>query len=230
MRAVIVFVDQVAGVVHGIDSVDVVNVAVAVVVDVVGFPAPARFAGIGPQVGSEVLVGDARAGVGEGHDDVRRHVLEVPGLGRVNVRVGRAQVLSGVVQVPLEAVEEVRVVRRGCRLPHAVVEIGRFDVSAPAVAFDERLRVRAFGQFQDVNVSEAGELVVNLHPLEGVNAVEFGFMPGLGNDEDSVGAVGHRRWRCWRLWRQYGKRGEGAQNEPLKLKSEIRSPKSERNP
>jgi hypothetical protein len=85
----------VAVVVGEVVAVHVVHVAVAVVVEAVA----RDLAGVGPDVGREVGMGVVDAGVDDRDDHRRIAGREVPGLRRVDARVG-CPPLPGVVQAP----------------------------------------------------------------------------------------------------------------------------------
>ena len=96
-----------------VPAVDVVDVAVAVVVDaIVG-----NLAGVGEDVGLKIGMGLAVVGVAyldSRVDDRHDHVGgggQVPSLGRINIRVRNASHLSGVVHAPL--LTEGRIVGEG---------------------------------------------------------------------------------------------------------------------
>ena len=109
MRAVAVDVHRV-GITSGkVPAVDVVDVAVAVVVDAVTW----NLAGVHPDVVGQVFVGVVNARVDHGDDDTPGAGRDIPGLGSIDVGVRRAAELSGVVQAPeLVEVDVVGVGRR----------------------------------------------------------------------------------------------------------------------
>ena len=114
VRAVAVVVHRVAVVVDEVVAVDVVDEAVAVVVDAVA----GDLAGVGPDVGGQVGVGVIDAGVDDGDDDAAAAGGDVPGFRGVDVGVGRAAGLAGVVQAPEGT--ELRVVRNLVQLQEVV--------------------------------------------------------------------------------------------------------------
>jgi hypothetical protein len=141
-------VGAVALVVHGIriaigrvDSMAVVDVAVAVVIDSVG----GALGRIAPDVGREVFVVVIDAGIDDGHDDAGGAAADVPAFRRVDVVIGRAPGLSGVVQGPLLGKE--RVVRRGV-LVKDVIGFGVLHFRHGAQCFEGRLQVGILGQPQ----------------------------------------------------------------------------------
>ena len=112
MRAVAVDVHRV-GITSGkVPAVDVVDVAVAVVVDAVTW----NLAGVHPDVVGQVFVGVVNARVDHGDDDTPGAGRDIPGLGSIDVGVRRAAELSGVVQAPeLVEVDVVGVGRRAVK-------------------------------------------------------------------------------------------------------------------
>ncbi len=90
MRAVSVIVDRVVVVVVEVPAVNVVDEAVAVVVDAV----LRDLVGVGEDVGGEVLVKDVHTGVDDGDHDLARPGDVVPGLRRTDVRARGAAVES----------------------------------------------------------------------------------------------------------------------------------------
>ncbi len=92
----------VATVEYGIDSVQIVNVAVSVVIDLVA----GNFRSVTPQVSSQILVSRSGSGINNSHDDRFRIVANRPALCRVDVGISKASRLAGVVQVPETSVGE----------------------------------------------------------------------------------------------------------------------------
>ena len=78
-------------------AVDVVHETVGVVVEPVG----RDLAGVDPEVGGQVHMGRVDAGVDDGDDDAGIADRHVPRLGGVDVGIGDAAGLAGVVQAPL---------------------------------------------------------------------------------------------------------------------------------
>ena len=99
-----------ASLVDEVPAVDVVDAAVAVVVEAVRLAPAARLARVGPHVGGEVRMGRIDPGVDHGDGHLGRAGRDVPGLGRAD---------GG--HVPL--VGEQRVVRRG-GLAHDPIGLG----------------------------------------------------------------------------------------------------------
>src|SRR5262249_24139846 len=106
VRAVAVVVERFVVVRDEVPAVDVVDEAVAVVVDAVA----GDLARVGPDVGGEVGVVVVDAGVDDRDDDAAARGDGVPRLGGVDVGVGDAAGLPGVVQAPERAVGVPRVV------------------------------------------------------------------------------------------------------------------------
>ncbi len=98
-----------------VDAVDVVDVAVVIVVAAVA----GDLAGVAPEVGEEVAVGEAGAGVNDGDDDGRGIGAEVPAGGGIDI--GPEDAAKAVVaEVPLAAVDVGRVVGFEGGLPELV--------------------------------------------------------------------------------------------------------------
>ena len=110
VRAMPVVVDVVDGVVvvAEVPAVDVVDVAVAVVVDPVGLLAAARLARVRPRPRGQVRMAEVDPVVDDRHDRARRAGRDAQRLATVDVDVGRAagerralqDVLAGVVEAP----------------------------------------------------------------------------------------------------------------------------------
>src|SRR5205814_9797891 len=108
MRAVAMIIVGVAGVVYGVDAVNVVHVPVAVVVNAITRNLPR----IDPHVVGQVFVCIAHAGVNDRHDDVGRGVLTVARGLRADIRAWRAAVNAGVVQAPKRSITITEVIGR----------------------------------------------------------------------------------------------------------------------
>ena len=91
-----VTVHRVAVSVGEIVPVDVVDVSVSIVVE----PVTGDLTGVGPHVSGEVRVGIVDARVDHGDDHVGRTGRQVPGLGRVDIRISGPTGLAGVVHSP----------------------------------------------------------------------------------------------------------------------------------
>ena len=79
---------------YRINAIDIVYVSVAIIIQ----PVSGNFAGICPHISAEVLMRVPDAGVGHRHNYIVGCVLVVPTFRRINVGVGRAAVLPGVVE------------------------------------------------------------------------------------------------------------------------------------
>src|SRR5207249_1612160 len=105
MRAMPVIVPGDSRAINGVNAVHVIHVAVAIVIkQVAALVEPQKIlnalAGIDPQIVREVFVSVAHAGVNDGDDDTAGVGQCVPGFRGVNVGVGPAAGLAGVVQPP----------------------------------------------------------------------------------------------------------------------------------
>ena len=128
--AVTVVVHGVAAVSDSVDSVKVVDVSVSIIVDAVGHAGAVRFQtfpGVIPDILDEVLVVVIHPGVDDANDQNRRPggaCSDVPRLRSVDVGVGRAPTLPGVVQAP----ELVELLITGSQLDgEEVVQLRIFD-------------------------------------------------------------------------------------------------------
>ena len=120
MRAVVMVVHRIAIKIREVVAVEVVHEAVVVIVDAVA----RDFAGVDPDVVGQVGMGVIHAGVDDGDDHIAAAGVEIPGGGRINVRVGRAAGLPGVVHSPEFA--EAGIVGRGDGFD-AIIRLGIND-------------------------------------------------------------------------------------------------------
>ena len=140
-------VHRVVVLVHEVPAVDVVDEAVAVVVDAVA----GDLAGVPPHVGVEVGVAVVDARIDDGHDECRARD-RMPGLGRIDVGILDAARLPRVVLAPELA--EVGVIGDALVLhrPHPVVRLGVLDVGVAPVCLDQPLHVLPRGDFEPIPV------------------------------------------------------------------------------
>jgi len=96
--SVAIFIEGIAGRVPGVDAVDVIDVAVAVIVDAVA----RDLARIPPHVGGQVGMGGVDARVDDRHQHRGGPQAQVPGLGGLDVGAGDgAHILTCVPECPL---------------------------------------------------------------------------------------------------------------------------------
>ena len=162
-----------------VPAVQVVDEAVAVVVDAVAGNLP----GVGPDVGRQVGMAQVDAGVDDADDDVGVAGLEVPGVARPHAGRGRAQ-------VPLRG--EHRVVGREREVEHQVRRGGAGDAGG-----DERaaggLEVgvgHAGRGAQHARAAVGGEAARLAQPMRGQRATRgFGrqLLPGSEQDDEFAG-------------------------------------------
>ena len=116
MGAVAVVIRRVATAGDGVESVDVVDDPVPIVIHAV----PGDLIGVAPHIQRQILVRVADAGIDHRDDDVLRAVARVPRFRRIDVGVASAGGLPRVVEPPERAVVETGIVRIADGTHHVV--------------------------------------------------------------------------------------------------------------
>ena len=127
-----------------IPPVDVIDIAVAVVIDAVS----GNLAGVGPDIGGQIRMIDVHTGIDDGHHDIAAAGGHTPGFKRIDVgiigAVGPVHILTGVMQPPQAA--KIRVIRGANVGINNIIGFGIFDIRVLQVKLQGFFDVNAFGK------------------------------------------------------------------------------------
>ncbi len=144
--------------------------------------------GMSPEVGGEIFVGGTDAGVEDGNNDIGGRPMEFPGLGRVEVGIGKAIVLPIIVEPPLGAVLEVGIIGKDRGRGHREIGFGPGDEWVGLATGEGRLDGLAFGTLDQLQTAQPGKLAEHPATVPGVVTGQGGVLGGgPGQDEDASG-------------------------------------------
>jgi hypothetical protein len=168
--AVVVVVHGIAAVVDGADAMDIVDVPVIVIVE----PVIGDFTGIDPHIGGEIGMVVVHTAIYNAYDNRICIGAEGPGFGGIDVGVGAAAVLPGVVEAP--ELTEGRIVRKGLGLVNGefVIGFGELNEGVGSKEGDGLFDVEAFWEADDLDIADAGKGAANGGALGVVEGLELG--------------------------------------------------------
>ena len=155
VSAVAVIIGTIAGVVNGIEAVNVINDSVPIVVDAVA----GNFGSVGPDVGREIFVSVTNASVDDGDDDPGGVIMSLPGNGGIDIAAGCSIKLAGVLHGP--ELIETRIVRNDGGVED-IIGFGEFNQAAVAIILDGLLEVFGSVGFEQLNITNLFKLFEEL--------------------------------------------------------------------